>query len=118
MNNRQMQNKQDFSVKCRQCNFTHTKAKCPAVGEWCHNCGKLNHFAVMCRNFGENKSSDEDYYVVNGITVLPQNLKHVECVRTQEKSTKWHEIIAVEDRKLNFKLDTGSDVNILPENLF
>ncbi|KAJ8875500.1 hypothetical protein PR048_023395 [Dryococelus australis] len=43
-------------------------------------------------------SYDENYYVVNCITVVPQNLKHV--------------------AKINFKLDLGSEVNNLPEKLF
>ncbi|KAJ8895858.1 hypothetical protein PR048_001198 [Dryococelus australis] len=92
MNSHRIQNNQDFSVKCRQL---------PTQ--------KLNHFAIMYRNSGgvnkvrmlkkqDPDSSDQDYYVVNGITVAPQNLKHVE--------------------KINFKLDTGSKVNILAEKLF
>ncbi|KAJ8890113.1 hypothetical protein PR048_009620 [Dryococelus australis] len=82
----------------------------------CTNSEEVNKVQMLKKQ--DPDSSDEDYYVVNGITVVSQNLKHVECVQTQEKSTKWHEIIAVEERKINFKLDTGSKVNILPEKLF
>ncbi|KAJ8873252.1 hypothetical protein PR048_026886 [Dryococelus australis] len=72
--NSRMQNRQNFSVKCRQCNFTMQKV-----------------------NFQQSE---------NGATI---NLKHFECVRTQEKLTRWHEIIAVEGRKVNIKLYTGSE---------
>ncbi|KAJ8892444.1 hypothetical protein PR048_005024 [Dryococelus australis] len=37
------------SSKCLQCNYIHSKNKCPAFGKTCFQCGKLNHFATMCR---------------------------------------------------------------------
>ncbi|KAJ8886843.1 hypothetical protein PR048_013055 [Dryococelus australis] len=42
------QNKEENTVKCKQCNYTHSWNKCPAYGKQCHKCGKLNHVASMC----------------------------------------------------------------------
>ena len=35
---------------CQRCGRKHDKAKCPAYGEKCRKCGKLNHFAIVCRS--------------------------------------------------------------------
>ncbi|XP_056000463.1 uncharacterized protein K02A2.6-like [Ostrea edulis] len=35
---------------CRNCGKTHDYKQCPAYGETCRKCGKLNHFAVKCRS--------------------------------------------------------------------
>ena len=37
-------------AKCSNCGRIHTRQTCPAQNETCHNCGKLNHFAAMCRS--------------------------------------------------------------------
>ena len=42
--------KSSSSSKCRQCGgvFPHTNKPCPAAGQTCHRCGKLNHFSKYC----------------------------------------------------------------------
>ena len=37
-------------AKCSKCGRIHTRQTFPAQDETCHNCGKLNHFAAMCRS--------------------------------------------------------------------
>ena len=37
-------------AKCGNCGRIHTRQTCPAQNETGHNCGKLNHFAAMCRS--------------------------------------------------------------------
>ena len=37
-------------IKCRRCNYSHPINKCPALGERCYNCGKINHFSSVCRS--------------------------------------------------------------------
>lgn len=34
---------------CYFCGYKHEKGKCPAYNKKCTNCGKLNHFAKVCR---------------------------------------------------------------------
>ena len=36
--------------KCRNCGNSETHRTCPAAGLVCHECGKHNHFAKMCRS--------------------------------------------------------------------
>eukprot|EP00112_Aurelia_sp_Birch-Aquarium-sp1_P022845 Seg6585.1 transcript_id=Seg6585.1/GoldUCD/mRNA.D3Y31 product="hypothetical protein" protein_id=Seg6585.1/GoldUCD/D3Y31 len=35
-----------------RCGYVHTgkQNQCPAIGQKCHKCGKINHFAKMCKN--------------------------------------------------------------------
>lgn len=72
----------------------------------CSNCGRLNHFAVACayaKKVKEIKEADEesdDLYVVSSIY-----------------KNMWIEKIKVEDIFINFKIDTGSQVNILPKKI-
>ena len=35
---------------CRNCGYQHEKGKCPAYGQSCIKCGKLNHFARVCES--------------------------------------------------------------------
>ena len=43
---------------CRNCGYGFTqghKAKCPAKGQTCQNCGKRDHFARVCRSNPEGQ---------------------------------------------------------------
>ena len=40
------QNKRDFIKKCKFCDSSHPRGKCPAYGKICHVCNKRNHFKV------------------------------------------------------------------------
>ena len=44
-------------AKCSNCGRIHTRQTCPAQDETCHNCGKLNHFAAMCRSTVPTRSA-------------------------------------------------------------
>ena len=43
---------------CQRSGRKHDKAKCPAYGETCRKCGKLNHFAIVCRSQPARPISD------------------------------------------------------------
>ena len=46
--------------KCNMCGRTHTtRQACPAEGRACNHCGKLNHFAVVCRSKPHDASADD-----------------------------------------------------------
>lgn len=50
--------------KCNRCGRrSHNTPKCPAIGRKCIKCGKLDHFAVVCREKGIN-NVDNDVDVV------------------------------------------------------
>ena len=47
--------KHQGGVACRNCGILHGKGLCPAAGQQCHKCKRLNHFARMCRTPGGHK---------------------------------------------------------------
>ncbi|UYV61274.1 K02A2.6-like [Cordylochernes scorpioides] len=90
---------------CQNCGSRHPYGKCFAYGKICNSCKKPNHFAKMCRNrvhMLEGRAEEEEemclqYLSLDSITGL-----------------EWTKIILVENNSVNFKLDTGAQVNILP----
>lgn len=36
--------------KCGRCTYLHGVGKCLAYGQKCNKCGRINHFAMACRN--------------------------------------------------------------------
>ena len=46
--NTRNQNTRDFIKKCKFCDSSHPRGKCPAYGKVCHVCNKRNHFKVCC----------------------------------------------------------------------
>ena len=47
------QNTRDFIKKCKFCDSSHPRGKCPAYGKVCHVCNKKNHFKVCCPRVGK-----------------------------------------------------------------
>ena len=35
-------------IECGRCGYTHAEKSCPAFGQSCNKCGKLNHFQKKC----------------------------------------------------------------------
>ena len=64
-NSSRNQNTRDFTKKCKFCDSSHPRGKCPAYGKVCHVCNKKNHFKVCCSHVGkkvdeiEKDESDE-----------------------------------------------------------
>ena len=113
----QLTRKEETSMyNCRKCGYKHEKRKCPAYGKKCNNCQRSNHFAKMCKRqkiyaVGENyESSDTDteydqYFV-----------QSVEC--TSDKEKDWKIVVEICGKKLEMKLDTGAQVNVLPYKIY
>ena len=41
--------------QCRNCGLNHAPRKCPAHGDTCRACGKLNHWAKFCQQRSQNR---------------------------------------------------------------
>ena len=99
--------KSDESSKCRNCGGAYpNKDSCPARNKKCTSCGKLNHFAKVCR------------------TVPPGSVKRV----TEEEDTDEEDYVyAVGEKKqpmcrleidgeyVELMLDSGASVNLIDE---
>ncbi len=113
-NDQTRQRKQQTGDKhhCRRCDNWHISGKCPAYGEICAYCKGKNHFAKCCfkkrgqsqvHTVDEEESSD---FVLDSVTV--------DSVNTQ--TDDWVYPLTVNGTTIPVKLDTGAQVNILPES--
>ena len=113
--------------QCNKCGYTHQRGACPAYGKQCTNCKRTGHFYKMCtrrRNnmapineinlddnnkppqwFEENAAMDELF-----IGSISDN--------NQEFSKLWYSKICLGTTQVHFKLDTGSEANIIPLKVF
>ena len=46
---------------CRNCSYTHQGGSCPAFGQFCNTCGKMNHFSSKCRSRGRQNYAQQNY---------------------------------------------------------
>ncbi|CAM1293790.1 Uncharacterised protein r2_g305 [Pycnogonum litorale] len=97
-------------LKCKFCSGKHLmqKAKCPAYGKICNNCGEENHYALCCSksrngNFLKSKNevkslrpSDEYSYRLNGKI-------HAYC------------FLIINGVRRRFLIGTGSSRDIIPK---
>lgn len=101
------------STVCKYCGYGHPPKQCKAFGQQCNQCGKMNHFARVCggnkvhtlMEGNENPDECSDYV-------------YIDTVETCNSIDSWFEMVKVENVNVKFKLDSGSDVNILAENHF
>lgn len=100
--------------KCNKCDKVHGYRECPAYGKTCHKCGRMNHFSSMCKvklsdvkditRNEKSKSEDEDLYV-SSIVKVGELSKLGKSI--------WNETVEVNGKTVKFKIDTGSEVNII-----
>lgn len=107
---------------CGYCGYVHPKGKCAAYGKQCNKCKRLNHFESVCRSSAgvhevetvtkEYMDQKEEFYI-DSVTVV-DNIN----VNNDISLQSWHEIISIAGVNVKFKLDTGSEVNILPTRVY
>lgn len=142
----QIINKKGF--QCSSCGYVHEKNKCGAYGKQCTKCQRFNHYASVCRSktqYNQNRNGrnrnkvihsvsenkppagnsvpDDEEVSVNIKSISPNICEDplVSVIAVSEiKSTsnKWFENIEVEDKLVEFKIDTGAQTNVIPLSLF
>ncbi|UYV65294.1 K02A2.6-like [Cordylochernes scorpioides] len=100
---------------CRNCGRSHKINQCPAYQKRCNKCKKLNHFANLCRSQNTNS------YKVRQIVGSPEPEMNQEFVIQSVENTNltedWYEEVKIKGKKVNMKLDTGAQCNVLPISL-
>lgn len=101
------------SIKdCKFCGLSHLAGKCPAYGKLCSRCGKKNHFARKCKQSEvnvvdhEDQASDSDDVSVHRVFSTGDNLE-----------SDWKVKLNVEGKSITFKIDTGAQVNVIPQKM-
>ncbi|UYV61070.1 K02A2.6-like, partial [Cordylochernes scorpioides] len=85
---------------CTRCGNSnnHDWKNCPAMNSYCNKCMKKGHYAKVCRSEAINEIKSEIAFLGS----------------VEDNSKKWIVPIKVNNRQVNFKIDTGADVNVLP----
>ena len=82
----------------------HATINCPAKGETCKKCGKLNHYAAVCRS--KTASTAE---VTNEVTST-LSVAFLDNLTPASKRNAWFTSIALCGQITQFKIDTGAEV--------
>lgn len=100
--------------KCGNCGFGHARKKCPAFGQQCFNCGKMNHFKHVCRQARRVHTLEQP--ATNTSTRAPTEPEtlFIETITTEIRGNECFSTQKVEGHYITFKIDTGSQANILP----
>ncbi|KAF0746075.1 Uncharacterized protein FWK35_00029599, partial [Aphis craccivora] len=108
---------------CRKCGTEHEQFKCPAFGLKCKVCGRKNHFAVGCfnktkyrkvqmANQSEDSETDEESGIHHLMGINEVSKDHI--VEKDDEQNTWKEAISINGRDVEFKLDAGFQVNLIP----
>ena len=119
-------------AKCNKCGRIHTRHTCPAQNETFHNCGKLNHFAAMCRSTVPTQSTavrqrkrpqrvhainDADYDTSDQESTIGCLSASVNTVHSGgQPYTTLH--VGCDSVPMKFKVDTGAQINVIPITAF
>ena len=97
---------QKHHKSCTRCGNNHPQGRehCPAKETKCHKCGKIGHFQRVCRSS------------INDITKQTETTQFLGAI-TQDNNEPWTIKIQVNRRPIVFKIDTGADVTVIPEEL-
>ena len=116
--------------RCSRCGYKHGTRRCPASGKNCHYCG---HFTSMCRTKKAAKVQTVSRQTELGEDVVyavgPQSLNetqnakkdttqtfHVDAL--EGKGLTWQFEMPTEGQRVDYKLDTGAQVNLLPYDIY
>ncbi len=130
------------NFSCGRCGKSHPPRSCPAFGQTCRKCGRKSHFAKMCRSRGQYQykgaaskpnthGMKQGKYVKRNVHEMQMeeqsNMRdssdsyfYVDAVdgeKHEKTETDWWIVpIQVQNSVIPFKLDTGSNVNVLSMN--
>lgn len=99
-------------VDCGYCGRKHKKGECPAFGQTCKKCHKLNHWAIVCRS--ATKSID----FVEDDSDLEDTDLYVDSIQGLYPDTAFADIKINTGNSIRFKLDSGSQANIIPYSMY
>lgn len=100
---------------CGKCGRKHPPANCPAKGKKCRKCGKLSHFAAVCRSSqGVNDVAAGEEYQEEYGEYFSLGAVHGE----HAPEPPWNITLNFCGRDTDFKIDTGADVSIISNSVF
>ena len=103
-------------TSCSRCGRSplHGRQQCPSNQAICHKCHKKGHFKHCCRSKGglrevkQNTDSDDSEKEFLGAV-------SADAVNTTKP---WTITLKLNGRNVEFKVDTGADVTVIPESIY
>ena len=95
--------------QCRKCGKSpsHPPSQCPANDVVCRGCGKKGHYKRVClsaKSVNEVQENPEDESLFLGTVTAGKD--------------PWTVNLLVNNKKVQFKIDTGADVTVIPHYVF
>lgn len=118
-NNKSKQQQQQKEIKnCTRCGYSHKMRECPAYGKQCRSCGKQNHYSSMCKQrrvelIDTHTDSDSTEYYIG---TLNQN-DDASSETSDSITFPWIESIKMNEKKVDSKIDTGAQTDVIPLKL-
>lgn len=84
---------------------SHPISQCAAKNVVCHNCGKLGHYAKVCKS-------------ASGVNAVTEDSSSIFLGTVEAGDDPWTVDIGIRDSKVRFKIDTGADVTVMPEQVY
>ena len=107
--------KRNVQKPCYKCGAqpSHPPNRCPAKNVTCSACKKKGHFAKVCKSSKRVQSVDDDS-CEDDVSVMTIG----EAVNMVENNSKWKTNVLIRNHNVMFKIDTGADVTVIPEDIF
>ena len=98
--------------RCGRCRAIpeHTRRNCPAAQSVCRGCGIKGHWQKFCllgkdvHDLEEDDYCDEDAYLGT--------------IEEVESSSPLYISLKIKNENIRFKIDTGADLTVIPEDVF
>ena len=97
----------------------HGRKDCPAKEAECRKCFVKGHYAAMCHSKKTLRRLEEEEDVILGVITAVDSRKRAKSrgtasVNSLELQDPWHAKILVNGKNVNFRVDTGADVTVVP----
>ncbi|CAB4044721.1 Transposon Ty3-G Gag-Pol poly, partial [Paramuricea clavata] len=104
--------------KCKNCGKSHASKQCPAYGKTCFNCGKNDHFSKVCRAKRKVGLVEQDKSKEHLEPLFIGAVNYSSSKSNNNDEDEYFKTLVMQDKQIQFKIDTGSQANILPVTTF
>ncbi|XP_034075852.1 uncharacterized protein K02A2.6-like [Gymnodraco acuticeps] len=94
-------------AKCYNCGCSpsHVKTECPAKDVKCHACGKMGYYMRVCK-------------AAKSVHEINEEEESLFLGSIEADNDPWMADIDINNKSVQFKIDTGADVTVIPHSVF
>ena len=109
----------NLSTQCTRCNRRHgNQRQCPAVGQTCKKCNKLNNFAVCCKTKQVHEIAQNVGTIQNEELNSAYFLQSCEIDCDQTENKPWIVNLEICKSTIAFKTDSSADISSISESCY